>query len=91
MSLQGLKNTLDGLARASGVRWYEHVLRRNNGDVLRRAMDFEVAGKRGCEQPNMTWKRQVEGHTNQIALKRENAIDRLKWCNGVYELSRSTR
>ena len=40
MSLLGLKNTLDGLARESGVRCYRHVLRRDNGDVLRRALDF---------------------------------------------------
>ena len=39
----------------------------------------------------MTWKRQVEGRTNQIGLKREDAIDRVKWRNGVYKLSRSTR
>ena len=29
------------------MRRYEHVLRRDNGDVLRRALDFEVAGRRG--------------------------------------------
>ena len=46
MSCLGLKDTLDGLARASGVRWYGHVLRRNNSDILRRALDFEVAGRR---------------------------------------------
>ena len=33
----------------------------------------------------------VQEHTNQIGLKREDAIDRAKWHNGVYELSRSTR
>ena len=33
MSLLGLKDTLDGPARASGVRCYGHVLRRDNGDV----------------------------------------------------------
>ena len=54
----------DGLARASGVRWHGHVLRRDNGDVLRRPLDFEVAGKRGRGRPNMTWKRQMEEHTN---------------------------
>ena len=91
MSLLGLKDTLDGLARAGGVRWYGHVLRRDNGDVLRRALDFEVAGRRGRGRLNMTWKRQVEEHINQIGLKREDAIDRVKWRNGVYELSRSTR
>ena len=36
ITLRGLKDTLDGLARASGARWYEHVLRKDNGDVLRR-------------------------------------------------------
>ena len=56
-SLQGLHDTLDGLARASGVRWYGHVLRRDNGDVLRKPLDFKVAGRRGCVRPNMTWKR----------------------------------
>ena len=49
---------------ASGVRWYGHVLRRNNGDVLRRALDFEVAVRRGRGRPNKTWKRQVEEHIN---------------------------
>ena len=91
MSLLGLKDTLDGLVRTSGVQWYGHILRRDNGDVLRRALDFEVAGRRGRGRPNMTWKRQVEQHTNQIHLKREDAVDRVKWCNGVYELSRNKR
>ena len=91
MSLLGLKDTLDGLARASGIRWYGHVLRMDNDDVLRRALDFEVAGRRGRGRPNMTWKKQVEKHINQIGLKRENAIDRVKWRTGVYELSRSKR
>ena len=57
MSLLGLKNTLDGLVRTSGVRWYWYDLRRDNGDVLRRALDFEAAGRRRRGWPNMTWKR----------------------------------
>ena len=54
MSLLGSKNTLDGLARASEVRWNGHVLRRDNGDVLRRVLNFEVGGRRGRGRPNMT-------------------------------------
>ena len=91
MSFLGLRDTLDGLPRASGVRWYGHVLRSDNGRVLRRALDFKVAGRRGRGRQNMTWKRQVEEHINQIGLKWEDAIDRVKWRNGVYELSRSTK
>ena len=91
ISLLVLKDTLDGLARVSKVRWYGHVLRRDNGDVWRRALDFEVAGRRGRGRPNMTWKKQVEKHTDQIGLKKEDAIDRAKSRDGVYELSRSIR
>ena len=87
----GLKNTLDGLARTSGVQWYGHVLRRNNGDVLRRALDFEVAERKGHGQTNMTWKKQVEEHTDQIGPKKESAIDRTKRRDNVYKLSRSMK
>ena len=68
-----------------------HVLRKDNGDVLRRALNLEVAGRRGRGRPNMTWRRQVEEHINQIGLKSEDAIDRVKWRNGVYELLRSAK
>ena len=84
-------DTLDELARASGVRWYGHILKRDNDDVLRRALDYKVAERRGRGWPNMTWKRQVEEHINQIGLKRKDTIDRVKWRNGVCKLSRSTR
>ena len=33
----------------------------------------------------------VEEHINQIGLKRKDATDRVKWHNGVNELSRITR
>ena len=39
----------------------------------------------------MTWKRRVGEHTDQIGLKQKDAIDRTKWRNGVYELSRNVR
>ena len=86
----GLKDTLNGLPRASEVRWYGHVLRRDNGDVLRKALGFKVVGRRRGWL-NMTWKRQVVEHTNQIGLKKEDAIDRVKKHNGVHNLSRSMR
>ena len=65
MSLLGLKDTLNELARVCGVRWYGHV--------LRRAIDFEVAEKRGCGRPNKTWKRQVQENTNRIGLEKKDA------------------
>ena len=40
-----LKEAADKLARANGVRWYGHVLRRPEKDVLVKAMVHEVDGK----------------------------------------------
>ena len=37
-----LHETIDQLAMSNSVRWYCHVLRREDGHVLRRALDFEV-------------------------------------------------
>ena len=49
MDMLGLKETIDRLATANGVRWYGHVLRKDDDSVLRVALDLEVSGirKRG--------------------------------------------
>ena len=44
MFMLGLKETIDQLAMANSVCWYDHVLRREDGHVLRMALDFEVEG-----------------------------------------------
>ena len=43
----GLKETVaKWMAKANGVRWYGHMLRRDDGHVLRKALELEVKGKR---------------------------------------------
>ena len=48
MDMLGLKEAADNLARANGVRWYGHVLRRPEENVLMKTMVHEVDGK--CKQ-----------------------------------------
>ena len=43
--MQGLNATIDQLAMTNSVCWYGHVLRREDGHILRRALDFEVEGQ----------------------------------------------
>ena len=40
----GLNETIDQLAMANSDRWYGHVLRREDGHVVRRSLYFEVEG-----------------------------------------------
>ena len=44
MEMLGLKETVVQMAKANGVRWYGDVLRRDDGHVLRKALEFEVKG-----------------------------------------------
>ena len=75
------------IANASGVRWYGHVLRRDNGHVFRKALEFEVKGKRKQERPNKMWKMQVEKESKSIGLEKEDALNRARWRVGVGEIA----
>ena len=56
MDMLGLKETIDRLATENGVRWYGHVLGRDDDSALRVALDLEVSGKRKRGRPK-TWKK----------------------------------
>ena len=47
INMLGLHETMVRMAKASGVRWYGHVLQRDKGDVLQIALELEVNGKQG--------------------------------------------
>ena len=42
MVMLGLNEAIDQLAMSSSVHWYGHALRRDDGNVLRGALDLEV-------------------------------------------------
>ena len=70
----GLNETIDQLAMANNVHWYGHVLRREDGHVLRMALDFEVEDQRKKGRPKRSWKKQVEEESVKIGLRREDAL-----------------
>jgi len=54
---------------------FNHDLRRDENDVLREVLQFEMDGWIG--RPRNTWK-QVEKEMQKAGLKREDALDRTK-------------
>ena len=44
MDMLGLNRIIDKMAKASGVRSLGHVLRKEDGDVKRNALEFNVEG-----------------------------------------------
>ena len=68
MEMLGLKETLDIMAKTNGVRWYGHVIRRDDDNILNKPMMMGVNGKRTRGQPKLTWRRQVEESVKKIGL-----------------------
>ena len=58
-----------GYGKQCSLVWY--VLRRENGHVLRRALDFEVEGQRKKWRPKRTWQKQVEEESVKVSLRWE--------------------
>ena len=63
------------------------MLRRDDGHVLRKALEFEVKGKRKRGQPRKTWKMQVEKESKSVGLKKDDALNGAKWRVGVGEIA----
>ena len=79
LEMLGLKETVVQMAKANGVRWYEHVLRRDDGRVLRKALGFEVKGKRKLGRSTKTCKMQVEKESKSVGLEKKGATNRARW------------
>ena len=91
MEMLGLKETMDRMAKANGVRWYGHVVRRDDDNILKKAMIMEVNGKRKRGRPRMTWRRQVEESLKNVELKIEEAGDQRRWREGVRAIVQGMR
>ena len=63
------------------------MLRRDDGHVLRKALEFEVKGKRKRRQPKKTWKTQVEKESKSAGLEKKDAKNRARWRVRVGEIA----
>ena len=63
LDMLDIKESLDRMAKASSMRWYGHVLRKEDENVIVKA--------RG--RPKQTWKKQVENEMKKNGLVKEDA------------------
>ena len=61
--------------------------RRDDGYVLRKALEFEVKGKTRRGRPKKTWKTQVEKESKSVGLETEDALNQVRWRVGVGEIA----
>ena len=59
----------------------------DDGHVLRKALEFEVKGKRKEGRPKKTLKTQVEKESKSVDVEREDALNRAGWGVRVGEIA----
>ena len=64
-----------------------HTLRRDDRNVLRKALKFEVKGKRKRGRPKKTWWTQVKKVSENVGFEKEDAMNRTRWRVGVEEIA----
>ena len=70
----GLDETIDQWAMANSDHWHGHVLKIEDGYVLRRALHLDIEGQRNKWRLKRTWRKQVEEESVNIGLRSKNAL-----------------
>jgi len=58
------------------LQWYEHVLRKEDTDWVKKCMEYEVDRSRPRGRPKRTWREVVQKDCQAHSLNREDAMDR---------------
>jgi len=67
------------ILQQSRLRWYGHVLRKEDTDWVKKCMEYEVEGSRPRGRPKRTWTEVVQKDCQARNLNREDAMDRRRW------------
>jgi len=67
------------ILQQSRLRWYGHMLRKEDTDWVKKCMEYVVEGSRPRGRPKRTWREVVQNDCQARNLNRENAMDRGRW------------
>ena len=73
------------LHQQNRLRWYSHVLRKDDDDWVKKCMEYEVEGSRPRGRPKKTWKEVACEDCQARKLNKEDAMDRCKWRKVIKE------
>ena len=69
--------------RSGRLRWYGHVMRKGDGDWMKKCMKYRVKGRRPVGRPRKTWLECVEADMAELEIDKEDVHDRKKWIRNV--------
>jgi len=78
----GLDDIISVLQR-NRLRWYGHLLRKEDNDWVKKCMEYEVEGARPRGTPKKTWREIVEKDYEACGLNREDAVACIRWMKQI--------
>ena len=69
---------ITSLLQQNRLRWYGHVLRKDDNDWVK-CMEYEVVGSRRIGRPMRTWLQVVQRGCQVRGLSRDDAMVRGRW------------
>ena len=75
----GLVDDIMTGVKKSRLRWAGHVLRRDNGEGVKRAMEYKLEGKGVAGRPKRTWHEVIRKDMRDLGLCEKDALDSEKW------------
>ena len=71
--------SISEVVRRRRLRWFGHVVRKEEGDWTRKAWKWKVDGPIPRGRPRKTWDDVVVADCRQLGLTTEDAMDRTRW------------
>ena len=82
----GVDDVIALVLQQNRLRWYGHVLRKDDDDLVKKCMEHEVEGLRPRGRPKRTRKEVVQEDCQACKLNKEDAVDRCKWRKMIKEV-----
>ena len=70
------------------LRWYGHVLRKEDTNWVKKCTEYEVEGSRPRGRPKRTWREVVQKDCQARNLNKEDAMDRGTWKKLIIKIGR---
>jgi hypothetical protein len=76
---------MQSVLRKRRLRWLGHV-ERHEGEWIKKCTELKITGQVGSGRPKKTWKEVVEKDMREVGLRRQDAMDRVKWRSGLMSI-----
>ena len=88
--LVGVEHSITTFIRSGRLRWYGHVMRKGDGDWVKKCMEYRVEGRRPVGRPRKIWLESVEADMAELEIDKEDVHDRSKWRRNVNVMKRGS-